>query len=71
MLLHLTEDEHGWIVVPHGTESECWSTTPEGSAQLKNAGWKAYVMHRVSRCVIESLLIDGWIELLAFRNPVW
>ena len=61
MLLHLTEDEHGWVVEPHGTEPACWSTTLEGSAQLKNAGWVPYRMHRVSRHVMEMLLIDGWI----------
>jgi hypothetical protein len=65
MLLHLTEDEHGWVVVPHSTEPECWDTTPEGSVELKKSGWKAHVMHRVSRYVIDSLIIDGL--LLAFK----
>ena len=69
MLLHLRADEHGWVVEPHGTESECWSTTPEGSEQLKRAGWRPYAMHRVSRHVIESLIIDGWLKILAFKNP--
>ena len=67
MLLHLVEDEHGWVVEPHGTEPECWSTTVEGSVQLKAAGWKAHVMHRVSRHVIESLVIDGLLTFHA-RN---
>ena len=69
MLLHLTEDEHGWVVEPHGTESECWSTTPEGSEQLKKAGWRPYVLPRVNRNVIESMIIDGWLTLLAFKTP--
>ncbi len=67
MLLFLREDEHGWVVEPHGTEPECWSTTPEGSEQLKKAGWGPYVMHRVSRHVMDMLFIDGWISPHAFR----
>jgi hypothetical protein len=67
MLLHLVEDEHGWVIVPHSTEPECWDTTPEGSVQLKAAGWKAHVMHRVSRYVVDSLIIDGL--LAAFKAP--
>ena len=62
MLLHLAEDEHGWLVEPHGTEPDCWSTTFEGSEQLKNAGWRPYEMHRVSRHVIESLILDGLLS---------
>ncbi len=69
MLLHLTEDEHGWLVEPHGTEPECWSTTLEGSEQLKGAGWVPYRMPRVSRYVIESLIIDGLLTLCAFKVP--
>jgi hypothetical protein len=68
MLLHLTEDEHGWVVVPHSTEPECWDTLPEGSAQIKAAGWKPHVMHRVSRYVVDSLIIDGLLKL-AFKVP--
>jgi hypothetical protein len=68
MLLHLTEDEHGWLVEPHGTEPECWSTTLEGSAQLKNAGWVPHVMHRVSRHVMDMLFIDGGISAFSPRE---
>jgi hypothetical protein len=71
MLLHLVEDEHGWVVEPHGAEPECWSTTPQGSEQLKSAGWSPYRMHRVSRHVIESLIIDGLLTLVRseFQKP--
>ncbi len=69
MLLHLTEDEHGWVVEPQGTEPEYWSTTLEGSEQLKAAGWVPYRMHRVSRWVIDSLLIDGLLTFHAFSLP--
>jgi len=64
MLLFIREDEHGFIYEPHGTESECWSTTPEGSAVLKEAGWRPYEMQRVSRYVHECLLIDGLLKPL-------
>jgi hypothetical protein len=72
MLLFLREDEHGWVVEPHGVEDECWETTPEGSAQLKSAGWSPYRMHRVSRHVMDMLLIDGWIfpRVQIPRNPI-
>jgi hypothetical protein len=69
MLLHLTEDEHGWLVEPHGTEPQCWSTTLEGSEQLKAAGWVPYRMPRVSRHVMDMLFIDGWITYCAFKVP--
>jgi hypothetical protein len=69
MLLHLTEDEHGWLVEQHGTEPECFSTTLEGSEQLKAAGWVPYRMPRVSRHVIESLIIDGLLTYHAFKVP--
>ena len=69
MLLHLREDEHGWVVEPQGTEPEYWSTTLEGSEQLKAAGWVPYRMHRVSRWVIDSLLIDGLLTFHAFSLP--
>ena len=67
MLLFLREDEHGWVLEPHGIEEDCWETTPEGSAQIKSAGWSAYRMHRVSRHVMDMLLIDGLISP-AFRS---
>jgi hypothetical protein len=59
MLLHIYEDEHGWIYEPHGVESEFWSTTLEGSRMLLSSGWRPYSMHRVSRYLHDSLLIDG------------
>jgi hypothetical protein len=59
MLLYLYEDEHGWVFEPHGSELECWSTTFEGSEQLRAGGWLPYSMHRVSRHLHASLLIDG------------
>ncbi len=68
MLLHLTEDEHGWLAEPHGTEPECWSTTLEGSAQLKDAGWVPYRMPRVSRHVMDMLFIDVLISYCAFSD---
>ena len=64
MLLHLREDEHGWIYEPHGTEHAFWSTTFEGSELLRAAGWRPYVMHRVSRYLHESLLIDAHLSLV-------
>ena len=69
MLLHLREDEHGWVVEPQSTEPEYWSTTLEGSEQLKAAGWVPYRMHRVSRWVVDSLLIDGLLTFHAFKVP--
>jgi hypothetical protein len=69
MLLHLREDEHGWVVEPHGTEPEYWSTTLEGSEQLKAGGWVAYRMPRVSRWLVESLIIDGLLTFHAFTLP--
>ena len=59
MLLFIFEDEHGWIYEPHGSEIEVWCTTFEGSEILKASGWRPYEMHRVSRYVHDSLLIDG------------
>jgi hypothetical protein len=68
MLLYLYEDEHGWIYEPHGSEHDCWSTTFEGSELLRAAGWRPYAMHRVSRYLHESLLIDGHLSLCAFKR---
>ena len=61
MLLFIFEDEHGWIYEPHGSEIEVWCTTFEGSEILKASGWRPYEMHRVSRYVHDSLLIDGML----------
>jgi hypothetical protein len=61
MLLYIFEDEHGWIYEPHGSEIEVWCTTFEGSKVLKASGWRPYQMHRVSRYVHDSLLIDGML----------
>ena len=65
MLLHVHEDIHGYIYEPHSEESEYFYTTFEGSEALRAAGWKAYSMHRVSRYLHESLLIDGWLVFVA------
>ena len=59
MQLFIHEDEHGWIYEPHGSEIEVWCTTFEGSEVLKASGWRPYEVHRVSRHVHASLLIDG------------
>jgi hypothetical protein len=64
MLLYIFEDEHGWIYEPHGSEIEVWCTTFEGSKVLKASGWRPYQMHRVSRYVHDSLLIDGLLAQL-------
>ena len=61
MLLNVHEDIHGYIYEPHSEESEYFYTTFEGSEALRAAGWKPYSMHRVSRFLHESLLIDGWL----------
>ncbi len=69
MLLYIFEDEHGWIYEPHGTEIEVRHVTYDGGELLKASGWRPYEMHRVSRYVHDSLLIDGlltpvrsWVE---------
>ena len=64
MLLFLSEDEHGWIYEPHGTQSLCYDLTFAGSELLRAAGWRPFEMHRVSRYLHESLLIDGFLDLL-------
>jgi hypothetical protein len=61
MLLFITEDEHGYVYEPHGTEPEVWSTTLEGSDLIKAAGWKPHVCHRVSRHLHEALLKEGQV----------
>ena len=61
MLLFIFEDEHGWIYEPHGSEIDVWCTTFYGSEILKASGWRPYEMHRVSRYVHDSLLIDGML----------
>jgi hypothetical protein len=61
MLLHIREDIHGYIYEPHSTQLEYFYTTLEGNEALRNSGWKPYVMHRVSRYLHESLLIDEWL----------
>jgi hypothetical protein len=63
MILSITEDDHGFIYEPHSTSHEFWSTTFEGSEMLRGAGWVPFVMHRVSRHVHESMLIDEWLVL--------
>jgi hypothetical protein len=67
MLLFLSEDEHGWLYAPHGTEPVCYSLTPCGLMLLRLAGWRPFEMPRVSRYLHESLLIDGMLELYAFK----
>ena len=70
MLLVLYEDENGWIYEPAGSEIEVWSTTFEGSEIIKASGWRPYVMHRVSRHVHDTLLIDGFLQRVQFEtNP--
>ena len=64
MLLFLIEDEHGWIYEPHGTQALCDDLTFAGSELLRAAGWRPFEMHRVSRYLHESLLIDGFLDLL-------
>ena len=64
MLLFLIEDEHGWIYEPHGTQALCYDLTFAGSELLRAAGWRPFEMHRVSRYLHESLLIDGFLDLL-------
>ncbi len=59
MLLFLYEDEHGWIYEPHGEEAQCYNLAFEGSELLRAAGWCYISMHRVSRYLHESFLIDG------------
>ena len=59
MLLFLYDDEHGWVYEPHGSEFEDWSLTFAGCEILRSSGWRPYEMHRVSRHVHDSLLIDG------------
>ncbi len=66
MLLYILEDEHGWIYEPHGIEIEVWYVTYDGGELLKASGWRPYEMHRVSRDVHDSLLIDG-LSFLAQR----
>ena len=64
MLLFLIEDEHGWIYEPHGTQALCYELTFAGSELLRAAGWRPFEMHRVSRYLHDSLLIDGFLDLL-------
>ncbi len=61
MLLHVVEDKNGFGYEPHSTQPEYVYTTLEGNEALRNSGWKPYVMHRVSRYLHESLLIDQWL----------
>ena len=53
--------EHGWGDGAHGARAEVWTLTAEGGELLRASGWKPYEMHRVSRHVHESLLIDGFL----------
>ena len=64
MLLFLSEDEHGWIYAPHGSEPLCYDLTFAGSELLRAAAWRPFEMHRVSRYLHDSLLIDGFLDLL-------
>ena len=64
MLLFLSEDEHGWIYEPHGTQSLCYNLTFAGSELLRAAGWRPFEMHRVSRYLHDSFLIDGLLTLV-------
>ena len=63
MLLFLLEDANGWIYEPHGEEELCYNLAFEGSELLRAAGWCYISMHRVSRYLHESLLIDGLLTL--------
>ena len=64
MLLFPCEDEHGWIYAPHGEEPLCYNLTFAGCELLRSAGWRPYEMHRVSRYLHDSLMIDGFLDLL-------
>ncbi len=64
MLLFLSEDEHGWIYEPHGVQALCYDLTFAGSELLRAAGWRPFQMHRVSRYLHDSFLIDGLLTLL-------
>ena len=64
MLLFLSEDEHGWIYEPHGVQALCYDLTFAGSELLRAAGWRPFQMHRVSRYLHDSFLIDGLLTLV-------
>ncbi len=64
MLFFLCEDEHGWIYAPHGEEPLCYSLSPAGVCLLRQSGWRPHEMHRVSRYLHDSLLIDGFLLLV-------
>ena len=64
MFLFLSEDEHGWIYEPHGTQALCYELTFAGSELLRAAGWRPFEMHRVSRYLHDFLLIDGCLDPL-------
>ncbi len=69
MLLFLSEDEHGWIYEPHGTQPLCYNLTFAGSELLRAAGWRPFQMHRVSRYLHDSFLIDGLLpDFGAFKR---
>jgi hypothetical protein len=70
MLLFLYEDEHGWIYEPHGEEAICYDLTFDGSELLRAAGWRPYEMHRVSRHLHDSLLIDGLLTLVPSKRTM-
>jgi hypothetical protein len=68
MLLFLYEDEFGWIYEPHGEEALCYNLAFDGRELLRAAGWRPYEMHRVSRYLHESFLIDGLLEPYVIHN---
>ena len=64
MLLFLSEDEHGWIYEPHGVQALCYDLAFAGSELLRAAGWRPFQMHRVSRYLHDSFLVDGLLTLV-------
>ena len=69
MLLYIYYDELSYIYEPHGTQTEVWSTTLEGSEVLKASGWRPFEMQRVSRHLHLGLLSGG--HLYEGANRTW
>ena len=63
MQVLIFSDEHGYILEPYGDEdSQSYWVSAPATERLWRAGWRPYIMQRVSRHLFDYLWFAGQIR---------
>ena len=65
MIVHIYEDEFGYIIEPHGEEESPRWISNKGQEMLCAAGWHYVDMHRCSRYLFDILTKLGHVKPLS------